>query len=190
MSGAAGRSWPRRAGYAAVVLVLVVTLSGCVVRHGALPRLRPGQCKGGDPLAGVYVPSRLHVEKNCLTVTGTVKCVTHEPDGDVHILVQLARRYRGILTPANAAQHCAGTRGNGRLLVVEIIPQHGSLPFLDNSADLGGFVTPPTPRTGDRIRVTGPYVLDTNELHDLIYPGVKNWAEIHPAWNITIQRHD
>ena len=119
-----------------------------------------------------------------------MKCVTHEPDGDVHILVQLARRYRRILTPANAAQHCAGAGGNGRLLVVEIIPQHGSLPFLDNSADRGGFVTPPAPRTGDRIRVTGPYVLDTNELHDLIYPGVKNWAEIHPAWNITIQRHD
>lgn len=96
----------------------------------------------------------------------------------------------GILTPANAAQHCAGAGGNGRLLVVEIIPQHGSLPFLDNSADLGGFITPRTPLIGDRIRVTGPYVLDTNELHDLIYPGVKNWAEIHPAWNITIQRHD
>ena len=69
MSRAAGRSWPWRAGVAAVVLVLVVTLSGCVVRHGALPRLRSGQCKGGEPLAGVYVPSRLHVEKNCLTVT-------------------------------------------------------------------------------------------------------------------------
>jgi hypothetical protein len=97
VSRAAGRSWPRRAGVAAVALVLVVTLTGCVVRHGALPRLGSGQCKGGDPLAGVYLPSRLHVEKNCLTVTGTVTCVTHEPHGDVHILVQLARRYRGSL---------------------------------------------------------------------------------------------
>jgi hypothetical protein len=190
VSAAAGRPGPRRAAAAAVVLVVVVTLSGCAVQHGALPRLGPGQCKGGDPLAGVYVPSRLQVEKTCLTVTGTVECVTREPDGDVHILVQLARRYRGILTPANAAQHCAGTRGSGRLLVVEIIPQHGRLPFLDNTADRGGFATPAAPRTGDRIRVTGPYVLDTNALHDLIYPGVKNWAEIHPAWNITIQRHD
>jgi hypothetical protein len=119
-----------------------------------------------------------------------VECVRHEPDGDVHILVQLARRYRGILTPANAAQHCAAAGGRGRLLVVEIIPQEGSFPVLDNSADRGGFVTPATPRTGDHIRVTGPYVLDTNELHDLIDPGVKNWAEIHPAWNITIQRRN
>ena len=190
VSGTADRPGLWRAGFAAVVLVLVLALSGCFVRHGALLRLRSGQCKSGDPLAGVYVPSRLHVEKNCLTVTGTVECVRHEPDGDVHILVQLARRYRRILTPANAAQHCAGTAGHGRLLVVEIIPQHASFPFLDNSADLGGFVTPGTPRAGDRIRVTGPFVLDTNGLHDLITAGAKNWAEIHPAWNITIERHN
>ena len=190
MSGTAARPGPWRAGFAALVLVLAVTLSGCFVRHGALLHLRPGECKGGDPLAGVYLPSRLHVKKNCLTVTGTVECVKHEPDGDIHILVQRARRYRWLLTPANAAQHCAGARGQGRLLVVEIIPQQGSFLLPDNSADLGGFVTPPAPRTGDRIRVTGPYVLDTNELHDLIYPGVKNWAEIHPAWNVTIERHD
>jgi signal transduction histidine kinase len=39
-----------------------------------------------------------------------------------------------------------------------------------------------------RIPVTGPYVLDTNALHDLIIPGknVADWAEIHPAWNITV----
>ena len=94
VSRTAGRSWPRRAGVAAVALVLVVTLTGCVVRHGALPRLGSGQCKGGDPLAGVYLPSRLHVEKNCLTVTGTVTCVTLEPDGDVHILRKLSETNR------------------------------------------------------------------------------------------------
>jgi hypothetical protein len=33
-------------------------------------------------------------------------------------------------------------------------------------------------------------VWDTNALHDLVYPGrnVKNWAEIHPAWNVTADR--
>ena len=190
MSRTADRPGRRRAGLGAIALVLAVT-SGCAAGqgHGALLHLRSGQCKGGDPLAGVYVPSRLRVRKNCLTVTGTVECVRHEADGDIHILVQLARRYRWILTPANAAQHCAGVAGSGRLLVVEIVPQHGNFPFLDNSGDRGGFVTPAAPDAGDHIRVTGPYVLDTNELHDLLYPGVKNWAEIHPAWNITIERH-
>lgn len=189
MSVRAGRSGLCRVGLAAVALVLAVAVSGCFVRHGALLHLRSGQCKGGDPLAGVYLPSRLHVEKNCLTVTGTVECVRHEPDGDSHLLVRVARRYRWILAPANAAQHCAGTRGSGPLLVVEIIPQQGSFLVPDNSADRGGFVTPAAPHTGDHISVTGPYVLDTNELHDLIIPGVKDWAEIHPAWNITIHRH-
>jgi hypothetical protein len=41
-----------------------------------------------------------------------------------------------------------------------------------------------------RSTMSGALVLDTNELHDPIYPAVKNRAEIHPAWNITIQRHD
>jgi hypothetical protein len=36
--------------------------------------------------------------------------------------------------------------------------------------------------------VTGPYVWDSNVLHDLAYPGrnVADWAEIDPAWNITV----
>ncbi len=74
--------------------------------------------------------------------------------------------------------------------MVEIIPQQPHLPFLTNSATLGGFLTPAAPRAGDHITVTGPYVWDTNALHDLVYPGknVKNWAEIHPAWNVTVDR--
>jgi hypothetical protein len=64
------------------------------------------------------------------------------------------------------------------------------LPFLENSAADGGFMTPPEPLAGAHITVTGPYVWDTNLLHDLVYPGknVANWAEIHPAWNITVDQ--
>lgn len=38
--------------------------------------------------------------------------------------------------------------------------------------------------------MTGAYVWDTNALHDLIFRGknVADWAEIHPAWNITVRR--
>jgi hypothetical protein len=74
--------------------------------------------------------------------------------------------------------------------VVEIIPQRGELLLPTNSASLAGFVTPGAPPVGAHVRVTGPYVLDTNTLHDLIFPGknVANWAEIHPAWNITVSR--
>jgi hypothetical protein len=50
------------------------------------------------------------------------------------------------------------------------------------------FLTPLAPLAGEHVTVTGPLVWDSNLLHDLIYPGrdVRDWAEIYPAWNITI----
>jgi len=171
--------------------MLVLALGGCLNpfsgTRGGLHRFRSGQCKPGAPLAGVYLPFRLHVKKSCVTVTGIVDCLRREPDGDVHIELRLDRAYRRLLTSANAFQRCP--HHTGPHLVVEIIPQGGQLPFLDNSASLAGFVTPGTPPVGASIRVTGPYVLDTNALHDLIVPGknAADWAEIHPAWNITVE---
>ncbi len=179
-------------GIAAILLAGAVLLGGCAGSlfgsHARLHRFHSGQCKAGAPLAGVYLRSRLHVRKRCVTVTGVVDCLRREPDGDVHIKMRLARRYRRLLTPANAAQRCPGHRGPH--LVVEIIPQRGHLPFPENSASRAGFVTPRAPRKGDTITVTGPYVLDTNALHDLLVPGrhIANWAEIHPAWNIKIRK--
>jgi hypothetical protein len=156
--------------------------------HHRLHVYRSGQCRPGDPLDGVYLPFRLHVKKSCVTVSGTADCVRQEPDGDVHIELRLSRAYRHLLTPANSYQRCGGH--NGPHLVVEIIPQNGELPFPDNSATRAGFVTPKAPKPGQHIKVTGPYVWDTNALHDLVYRGKKvaNWAEVHPAWNITVIR--
>jgi len=185
----------RRAGLAAAAVMLGFALGGCVSSlhaplgtHGGLRRLGPGQCKPGPPLAGVYLPSRLHVRKDCVTVSGTVDCVRHEDDGDIHIRLRVDPAYRRLLTSANAFQQC--TRYKGPHLVVEIIPPKARLPFVTNGANLGGFVTPATPKVGDHVTVTGPYVWDTNALHDVIYRGknVKNWAEIHPAWNVTIDQ--
>lgn len=181
----------RRAGLAAAGVVLLA-LGGCVsslhVPHGGPQRLGRGQCKPGPPLAGVYLPFRLHVKKDCVMVSGTVDCLRHEDDGDIHIRLRVDPPYRRLLTPANAFQQCPGHPGPH--LVVEIIPEQPHLPFLTNSANLGGFITPAAPAVGDRITVTGPYVWDTNALHDLVYPGknVKNWAEIHPAWNVTVDQ--
>jgi hypothetical protein len=117
-----------------------------------------------------------------------VDCVKAEPDGDIHIRLRPDPAYRQLLTPANAYQQCPSQTDPH--LVVEIIPQVGHLPFPGNSANDAGFVTPAEPASGDHITVTGPYVWDSNALHDLIYPGknVKDWAEIHPAWNITVDQ--
>ena len=46
-----------------------------------------GPCPAGDPLRGVYHPSRLHVLGTCVTYTGTVRDFRHEPDGDYHVYV-------------------------------------------------------------------------------------------------------
>jgi hypothetical protein len=184
--------WIRRAGIGLTAVMLVIGLGGCLSAfpgaRGRLHRFHSGQCKPGAPLAGVYLPFRLHVKKRCVTVTGIVDCLRREPDGDVHIELRLGRAYRRLLTPANAFQRCP--HHGGPHLVVEIIPQGERLPFPDNSASLAGFVTPRAPPAGARVTVTGPYVLDTNALHDLILPGknVADWAEIHPAWNITVRR--
>ena len=188
--------WMSRAWSGLAAIILALGLAGCghfslrlgSGSHHRLHRYESGQCRPGDPLDGVYLPFRLHVKKRCVTVGGRVDCVRHEPDGDVHIELHLARRYRHLLAPANAFQRCP--RHAGPHLVVEIIPQNGELPFPDNSASRAGFVTPKAPKPGQHVKVTGPYVLDTNALHDLIYPGrhVANWAEVHPAWNVSVIR--
>jgi hypothetical protein len=191
--GVRSRSCVQRAGPALAAITLALGLGGCAHLfplagngHHRLHKFRSGQCRPGDPLDGVYLPHRLVVKKRCVTVSGRVDCVHREPDGDVHIELRLSRRYRHLLTAANRYQRCPGHRGPH--LVVEIIPQHGEPPFPDNSATRASFVSPKAPRPGQRIKVTGPYVWDTNALHDLIYPGrhIANWAEVHPAWNVTV----
>ena len=116
-------------------------------------------------------------------------CNKVEPDGDVHIRLRLDPQYAGLLKPANDLQTCTGHPGPH--LVVEIIPKHpeGVL-FRTNNADAGGFIDPAIPAPGDHITVSGPYVIDTNVLHRIIYQGraAENWAEIHPAWGIRVDQ--
>jgi len=148
--------------------------------------LQATECKWGPPLAGVYLSGRLKLVERCTTVAGIVDCLKAEPDGDVHIRLRLDPQYQQLLRPANSLQTCANQPGPH--LVVEIIPQHPEGLFRTNDADAGGFITPATPRPGDHIMVTGPYVIDTNVLHRVLYQGraAENWAEIHPAWAIKV----
>lgn len=180
-----------------------ITISGLLVIGGGLAittyywvqipfvkfQLAAGQCKWGPPLAGVYFPSRLHLVDRCLTLSGTVDCLKVEPDGDVHLRVRVDPQYAGLLQPSNSLQTCADQPGPH--LVVEIIPQHSQgVLFRTNNADSSGFIDPPRPAPGDHITVTGPHVIDTNILHRVLYQGraAENWAEIHPAWAIRVDR--
>jgi hypothetical protein len=155
----ATRSLIPRAGPVLAAIMLPLALGSCGVfpdagsGHHRLDRFRSGQCRAGDPLDGVYLPSRLHVKKHCVTVIGSVDCVRREPDGDVHIELRLSGADRRLLRPANAYQRCP--RHRGPHLVVEIILQNGELPFPDNSATRAGFVTPRAPRPGSASRSPG-----------------------------------
>lgn len=186
-------SKPVLAGVVGIVLVASVVMSVIASYFWVqIPfvkfALHANQCKWGPPLAGVYIPGRLKIIDRCLTVSGTVDCLKDEPDGDVHIRLRLDPKFSRLLQPANSLQTCADQPGPH--LVVEIIPQHPQGIFQTNNADAGGFVTPPRPKAGDHIVVTGPHVIDSNVLHRVLYQGraAENWAEIHPAWGIEVDR--
>jgi len=106
--------------------------------------LAVGECKFGPPLAGVYIPGRLHLIDRCRTVSGIVDCLKLEPNGDYHVRLRLDVQFSGLRQPANALQRCP--QHAGPHLVVEIIPQHprGVL-FRTNNADAGGFIDPRLP---------------------------------------------
>ncbi len=151
--------------------------------------LSVGQCKWGPPLAGVYISARLKLIDRCETVSGTVDCYKFEPDGDIHVRLRVDAPFVRLLEPANSLQICSGHAGPH--LVVEIIPQRPQgILFRTNNADAGGFIDPSLPASGDHITVTGPYVIDTNSLHRILYQGraAENWAEIHPAWAIKVDQ--
>ena len=188
-------TWARRLRLASLVLIgLIIVVGGLAVTTYfwvQIPLLKftlqAGECKWGPPLAGVYLSGRLRLLDRCRTVSGTVDCVKLEPDGDYHVRLRPDPPYVGLLRPANRLQTCTGQPGPH--LVVEIIPQHPQgVVFRTNNADAGGFIDPTVPGPGVHITVTGPYVVDTNSLHRILYQGqaAENWAEIHPAWAIHV----
>jgi hypothetical protein len=101
-------------------------------------------CHAGDPLLGVYSPTRLSVKSPCASVTGVIRSSRKESDGDTHLgLAGVDARW---LNPGNLA------RAQGDL-VLEIVPD----------------IPVAAPPVGSRVTVVGPWVLDTqtgwNEIH-------------------------
>ena len=126
----------------------------------AQPRAyRADGCAEGDVLAGVYLPSRLKVLDPCVTVEGVVREIElpaeGEGDGDLSFNVELAGGDLRLLNDGN-------TRNTHGWLHVEIVPM--------DQARL------PRPAVGQRVRVQGPWVLDTVHGHN----------EIHPVWSLTV----
>jgi len=138
--------------------------------HGAPPvaRHRTSSCDS-SLWREIYHAYRLHVVAACKTVVGTVDDVRAEPDGDVHIRLALQSSQAHLLNAANIAdQH-----GD---LVVEIIC-YGTITQADAvaaCADHGPQV--PEPAAGQRVKITGSYVLDADH----------GWMEIHPVSKLVV----
>jgi hypothetical protein len=119
-------------------LLIGALMLGLSLRRGE-PLPSP-YCRGGDPLAGVYHPSRLQVKRRCELATGTVQKVKFEEyDGDVHIDLRLDEQDRDLLSDGN-------DRIGGNL-VVEVIPQDRLRVAI--------------PDVGAHVSVVGPWVNDT-----------------------------
>jgi hypothetical protein len=113
-------------------------------------------CPPGErALDGVYHPERLRVIDPCRSVTGRVTVLREEEDGDLHFDLELDRRYRGMLAAANFAR------------------QHGDLVIEFMPRDRGHL---PVPKVGDRVRMVGAFVDDTEHA----------WNELHPVWQVSI----
>jgi hypothetical protein len=106
---------------------------------------------------------------SCLTVRGRVDAVRQEPDGDLHIL--LATR-PALVNSANV------TYEHGDLVLEEIC--QGPVTQADAIDACQGVPHNLTvPSAGDRVRVTGSYVLDADH----------GWMEIHPVTRLSIAGH-
>lgn len=118
----------------------------------------------------VYHPYRLHIISQCKTITGTVDSIKHEPDGDLHI----------DLKPDNPSLvNAVNDRIQHGDLVLEAICW-GTVTQADAVSACQGVTDRVTvPQAGERVRVTGSYVLDADH----------GWMEIHPVSKITVTGH-
>ena len=129
-----------------------------------------GGCRGGNPMANVYAPSRLKVLSRCRTVSGTIVSSQREADGDFHLYLRVDPKYASMLNAGNRANH-------GNTLVLEIVPadQAGCIKGHKVKDGICSGVHLATPKNGRHVTVTGPWVYDRNH----------GWNEIHPVWQIS-----
>ncbi|GAC1388074.1 MAG: hypothetical protein NVS1B7_7750 [Candidatus Saccharimonadales bacterium] len=110
----------------------------------------------------IYLPQRLDY-KGCRTVTGVIRQVKIEPDGDSHALLLLDAPYTQMLTTQNYQKQ------QGYLVIEDTChakPKDALAYFVCSN-----YVSQlPNPELGKRYEITGNYVID--DWHG-------SWAEIH-----------
>src|ERR1700757_2858063 len=154
----------------AVVLAIVAGFAALKLRYaGKAPVSLPAENCDAALWKHVYEKERLHVITECTVVEGRVVSLRRSPDGDLHIALDPANK--SVLNLINLI-HAHGT------LVVEAICDHEPTDDAARTAckDFHPQLLPPNP--GDRVRVTGAYVNDTDN----------GWNELHPVSRIEVLR--
>lgn len=120
----------------------------------AVRELDGKNCAAGDPMEGVYAPARLKILDPCLTVSGVVRDdIEHAEDGDVTFGLYLSDADKTkLINGVNVANYDSA-------LHIEIVPE--------DQARVA------TPKPGDHITVTGPWVTDLVHGHNEIHPAYK-----------------
>jgi hypothetical protein len=119
----------------------------------------------------VYNKSRLHIVHGCIAVTGTIRHIKREADGDKHIQLAVDPEFSKLLNARNKT-------AQGGTLIVETICE---APPTQDAAEIAcrDFHSPvAVPKAGSKVRVIGSYVLDR----------ATGWMEIHPASSIEVLR--
>jgi len=111
----------------------------------------------------VYNKSRLHVIKKCVTVTGTIdRACRKEHDGDWHCFLKVDKQFEYMLNSANM-KHEFGD------LVFEPICVNRPTQKDAVQACKGFSQSFPEIKVGNRVAVTGDYVLDAQHGHDELH---------------------
>lgn len=115
---------------------------------------------------------RFFILHPCITVTGNITLV-HDPsggfDGDIVFALALDEPYQNLVTTTNF-----NTKMTGGIWVELICQYTNNATALVHKGDCSAGTSPkfPPPEVGDRVEVTGAYVIDIRE---------GGHAEIHPA---------
>ena len=157
-----------------LVLLLVGALIGFYFWRNRHPAPLLNQLQQNDPrcsaLTGtwthVYRPQRLLVLEPCRSATGTVMHVRSEPDGDLHVSLDLDAGQDDLLNDVNIS------RQHG-YLVVEIICTH---PVRQDDAisSCEGWQNHFQLRHAQHVRITGSQVVDLEH----------GWKELHPVSDV------
>lgn len=157
------RSYLSKHKRALVIFCLLAVIAGVVIwLHFPLTQ-NAGSSNGYNcSRMHIYIPRRLDF-KGCRTVTGTIKQVKIEPDGDSHALLMLDDQFKSMLTQQNYQKQQG-------FLVIEDTCHAKPKDLLAHLICLNYISKLPNPEAGKRYEITGNYVID--DWHG-------SWAEIH-----------